>query len=132
MKVLLSVRPDYANKILDGTKKYEFRRRIHRDPRVRTIIIYATKPVGKVVGEFTIKYVHIDSPDLLWEKTRRFAGISEQLFSDYFQGCPVGYAIEVKCVKRYKQPKDVSDFLASGMAPQSYAYVSGGGRASPA
>ncbi len=127
MKVLLSVRPHYANKILDGTKKYEFRRRIPRDQRVNTIILYATKPVGKVVGEFTIKSVHMGHPNSLWKRTRRFAGISERLFVDYFLGCHIGYAIEVNRVKRYREPKNVSDFLASGVAPQSYAYVYGEG-----
>ncbi|NVZ11546.1 ASCH domain-containing protein [Allochromatium humboldtianum] len=124
MKVLLSIKPDYANRILDGTKRYEFRRRVHQDVRVRTVIIYATKPIGKVVGEFSIKNVHSDHPDSLWEKTKEFSGITKEFFSDYFRGRDVGHAIEVKTVKRYKKPKDLSEFLASGVAPQSYAYVS--------
>jgi len=123
MKVLLSIKPVYAHKILDGTKKYEFRRRIHRDSRVHTVIIYATKPIGKVVGEFSIKDVYSDHPDLLWEKTNQFAGISKQLFSEYFYGRDIGYAIEVKKVKIYSNPKNLNEFIESGIAPQSYVYV---------
>lgn len=125
MKVLLSIKPEYAQRILDGTKKYEFRRRIHRDPSVHTVVIYATKPVGKVVGEFSIKDVYTEHPDLLWEKTKEFAGISKPFFSEYFHGRDIGYAIEVKRVKRYKKPKDLGEFIASGIAPQSYVYVTG-------
>lgn len=124
MKVLLSIKPEYAHRILDGTKRYEFRRRVHRDARVHTVVIYATKPVGKVVGEFSIKDVHTEHPDSLWEKTKEFSGITKQFFSEYFHGRDVGHAIEVKTVKRYRKPKELRDFLASGVAPQSYAYVS--------
>lgn len=124
MKVLLSIKPEYAYRILDGTKRYEFRRKLHRDVRVHTVVIYATKPVGKVVGEFSIKGVHTGHPDSLWEKTKEFSGVTKKFFSEYFQGRDIGHAIEVKTVKRYPKPKELSEFLASGIAPQSYAYVS--------
>ncbi|HMO52372.1 MAG TPA: ASCH domain-containing protein [Kiritimatiellia bacterium] len=123
MKVLLSIKPEYAYRILAGEKKFEFRRRVHRNPRVRTVLIYATKPVGKVVGEFSIREIHSDHPSGLWEKTKDFAGISHGFFSEYFQGRTVGHAIEVKKVRKYRNPKDLSEFLESGVAPQSYAYV---------
>lgn len=124
MKVLLSIKPEYAHRILDGTKRYEFRRKIHRDPRVRTVVLYATKPLGKVVGEFSIKYVHSGHPDSLWEKTKEFSGITQQYFREYFHGRDIAHAIEVKTVKRYRKPKELREFLPSGTAPQSYAYVS--------
>lgn len=125
MKVLLSIKPEYAHSILDGTKKFEFRRRVHRDSRVHTVVIYATKPVGKVVGEFSIKGVHTDHPDFLWEHTKDFSGITKNFFAEYFSGREVGHAIEVKKVKRYRKPRELSDFLPSGIAPQSYAYLPG-------
>lgn len=125
MKILLSIKPQYAHSILDGTKRYEFRRRIYRDSRVRAVVIYATKPVGKVVGEFSIKSVYSDHPDTLWERTKDFSGITRSFFSEYFNGRSVGYAIEVKNVKKYRKPRELSDFLPSGVAPQSYAYIPG-------
>lgn len=123
MKVLLSIKPEYAFRILNGTKKFEFRRRIHRDSRVHTVVIYATKPVGKVVGEFAIERIHSGHPDALWAKTKEFSGISRDLFSEYFQNRAVGHAIEVKQVKKYRRPRKLVDFLSSGVAPQSYAYI---------
>lgn len=123
MKVLLSIKPEYAQRILDGTKRFEFRRRVHRDPRVHTVVIYATMPVGKVLGEFSIKSVHSEHPDSLWEKTKEFSGITQNFFAEYFSGRDLGHAIEVKKVKKYSQPRDLGDFLPGGVAPQSYAYV---------
>jgi len=123
MKVLLSIKPEYANSILDGTKRYEFRRRIHRNSHVHTVVIYATKPIGKVVGEFSIKHVHSESPNQLWERTKNYSGISKRLFFKYFQGRDVGHAIEVNHVRRYHEPMLIEDFLPSGIPPQSYAYI---------
>lgn len=123
MKVLLSIKPEYADLIFNGKKRYEFRRRIYKDVRVNTVVVYATKPVGKVLGEFTIKKIHSDSPNLLWKRTKRQSGISEDFFSHYFDGREIAHAIEVKDVVRYRKPKDISDFLPSGVAPQSYAYI---------
>jgi predicted transcriptional regulator len=123
MKILLSIKPEYAERILDGTKKYEFRKRVHTNPLVRTVVIYATMPVGKVVGEFSIEQVHAETPKHLWAKTKFASGITQSFFADYFSGRDIAYAIEVKKVKRYATPKRIKDFLPSGVAPQSYAYI---------
>ena len=52
MKVLLSIKPEYASKILDGTKRYEYRRAIFKRTEVTTVVVYASDPVRKVIGEF--------------------------------------------------------------------------------
>jgi predicted transcriptional regulator len=123
MKVLLSIKPQFAESILDGTKRYEFRRRIYQDERVESVVIYATLPVGKVIGEFSIKKIHEAKPTDLWKKTREFAGISKKFFNEYFSDREVGYAIEVDHAVRYNRPRELSTFLPSGIAPQSFAYV---------
>ena len=123
MKVLLSIKPEYANRILEGTKRYEFRKRVPLDARVKTVVIYATMPVGKVVGEFSIESVHAEAPSRLWSRTKGASGITRKFFSEYFHGREIAYAIEVKEVMKYPKPKSVRDFLPSGVAPQSFAYV---------
>jgi predicted transcriptional regulator len=58
---LLSIRPEYAEAILNGTKRVEFRRtRFSRD--VSFIVIYATQPVGKVVGWFEVDGIETSTP----------------------------------------------------------------------
>ncbi|MBI6731014.1 ASCH domain-containing protein, partial [Pseudomonas amygdali] len=42
MKVLLSIKPEYAEKILQGEKRFEFRKSVFKNPDVRTVVIYAT------------------------------------------------------------------------------------------
>ena len=86
MKVLLSIKPEYAEKILYGGKKYEFRRTIFKSPSVTKIVIYATSPVRKVIGEFDIDCIISLEIDNLWEKTKHHAGINRSFTIVTFMG----------------------------------------------
>lgn len=123
MKVLLSIRPEYAEKILAGEKRYEFRRRIPKATGIRTVVIYATLPVGKVIGEFKVERILSDQPNELWAKTKEYAGITRDFFDEYFLGRDHGHAYEVRSIKRYAKPKPLTRFLESGVAPQSFCYL---------
>ena len=57
MKVLLAIKEEFASKIFDGSKQYEFRKSIFKDDRVKTVVVYVSSPVQKVIGEFDIDTV---------------------------------------------------------------------------
>ena len=84
MKVLLSIKPQFVDEIFNGNKRYEYRKSIFRNPNVRSIIIYATMPVGKIVGEFDIEEILEEHPKTLWEKTKKYSGVSEEFYNHYF------------------------------------------------
>ena len=122
MRVLLSIKPEFAEKIFDGTKLYEFRRSVFKNKNVKTVIVYASSPTKKVIGEFDIDIILNDDLDNLWANTKYAAGISEDFFFSYFRNKQKGYAIKVKHTKRYKTPKCLrNDFNAH--PPQSFIYV---------
>ncbi|MFM5379495.1 ASCH domain-containing protein [Aeromonas dhakensis] len=123
MRVLLSIKPEFAELILDGEKKFEFRKRIFKDKSVRKVIIYATKPVGRVIGEFDIGEILSSKPNELWDTTKKHAGISRDFFESYFLDKNIGFAIAVKNPKRYDEPMLLGDFLPGAIPPQSYRYV---------
>ncbi|WP_423841859.1 ASCH domain-containing protein [Aeromonas veronii] len=102
MRVLMSIKPEYANAIFSGVKTYEFRRKIFKRKDVSTVVVYVTKPVGKVIGEFTIDTIISDRPSTIWIKTSQEAGISEGYFNSYFSGVDIGYAIKVGALKKYE------------------------------
>jgi predicted transcriptional regulator len=123
MKVLLSIKPEYANKILSGEKKYEFRKVSFTNTEVKTVVIYATKPVGKVVGEFEILKIYSDSPSKIWEQTKNSAGIDKKYFDSYYEGKNLAIAIAVGAVHQYEHPKNLSDVGAGISPPQSFCYI---------
>ena len=122
MRALLSIKPEYAEKILSGVKKYEFRKAIFKKD-VDTVVIYATKPVGKIIGEFKVKDILRDQPGRLWDKTKEYSGISQSFFDQYFNGRNQAFAIQIKNPFRYNEPYDLKKLLPKGIAPQSFCYI---------
>lgn len=122
MKVLLSIKPEFAERIFDGTKKYEFRKAIFKNPNVKTVVVYASSPVQQVIGEFEIEDILSDDPAGLWEKTKEFSGISEEFFFDYFELRETGFAIKVKKPKRYKKALNLQTAF-NATPPQSFRYL---------
>jgi predicted transcriptional regulator len=123
VKVLLSIKPEYAERIFEGTKRFEFRRVGFKQAGVKTVVVYATLPVGKVIGEFTVGRIIESSPSDLWEKTKEHSGISRELFHSYFAGRESAIAIGVHRPKRYRRPLSISSVSPSGIAPQSFCYL---------
>lgn len=120
--VLLSIKPEFAHKIFDGSKKYEFRKQIFKDPSIKTIIVYSSFPERKVIGEFNIGEVLNGSPADIWERTNKHSGITREFFDQYFHEKKNAYAIKVSSVNSYSPQKKLSDFGISS-APQSFVYV---------
>lgn len=124
MKVLLSIKPEFAERIFDGTKRFEFRRSIFRNRSVRTVVVYVTQPVGMIVGEFDVAGIIVSTPDSLWQRTCAHAGISREFFNSYFEGRESAYAIEVADVRRFAAPIEPRLAIDNFTPPQSYMYVS--------
>lgn len=82
VKALLSVKPEYAEKILSGEKIYEFRRRIFKREDVDILVIYATGPQCGVVAEARIGGIMESTPEDIWKRTNRHGGISHDRFMD--------------------------------------------------
>ena len=120
--VLLSIKPEFAHKIFAGTKKYEFRKQIFKDKTVKKVIVYASYPEQKVIGEFDIDDILNDTPSSLWLQTRDYSGITRKFYNEYFHGRKNAYAIKVASTKKYLIQKDLSDYNII-WAPQSFTYI---------
>ena len=121
MKVLLSIKPEFAHEIFSGTKRYEYRKTIFRQ-KVTTVVVYASSPVSKVVGEFEIDEILHDEIEALWEATKSYAGITRDFFFSYFGSRGSGYAIKIKSCALYDDPIELESVYGSN-PPQSFAYV---------
>ena len=122
MNVLLSIKPEFAYKIFDGSKKYEYRRTIFVKSGVKRVIVYVSHPIRSVIGEFKIAEILYDDIYSLWTRTKQHAGISENKFLDYFKNKPRGYAIRVKSTRMYRNPLPLTSLMVSS-APQSFMYL---------
>ncbi|MBN9619395.1 MAG: ASCH domain-containing protein, partial [Actinobacteria bacterium] len=80
---LMSIHPEYADAILAGTKKVEFRKRPIADD-VTHVIVYATAPVSAIVGAFTVENQATAAPSNLWRRFAKVGGITRHGFFSYF------------------------------------------------
>lgn len=122
MKVLLSIKPEFAFKIFDGTKRFEFRKAIFKNPDVNVVVVYVSSPVQQVIGEFEIEDILSCNPESIWEQTKQQSGITKDFFDEYFADREVAYAIKIKRTKRYDSPLSLKDDFHM-VPPQSYAYL---------
>lgn len=122
MKVLLSIKPEFAYKIFDGTKRYEFRRSLFKNKDVKKIIVYASSPVSRVIGEFDIDLVIKKDIDQLWADTKEYSGITKDFYESYFQGKEEGFAIKVKSYTKYENDYCIKEKYGK-KAPQSFIYI---------
>ena len=119
---LMSIRPQFAALILDGSKRVEFRKRpLAAD--IGTVVIYATKPEGAVLGEFVVDEQAVGTPEELWVRFAEVAGIDRDGFFNYYDGAGQAVGIVIGRVKRYHQPRRLDEVDASGRPPQSFRYL---------
>jgi len=122
MKILLSIKPEFAHKIFDGSKKFEFRRSIFRNKAVTSVVVYASAPISKVIGEFEIEKVHNKELNQLWKETKDLSGISREYYDLYFTGKEEGFAIQVKNPRLYSKARNLKEEYGM-VPPQSFAYL---------
>jgi len=122
MIAILPIKPKYVENILNGNKKYEFRKRAFKKD-VDSILVYATKPVGKIVCMLTVGDIVEDKPEILWEKFNKFSGLEKKEFFMYFESQEKGTAIEIKSVNKFPEPLNPYDLIPNFVAPQSWYYL---------
>ena len=124
MNVLLSIKPKYVEEIINGNKKYEFRKSIFRcKDDIELVYVYSTSPVKKIVGAFTIENIMEDHPRNLWENFREFSGIEKEEFFSYFEDCKNGFAIGIENVEVFEDPIDPKSSNPDFVPPQSFYYT---------
>ena len=139
--VMISIKPEWVEKIEKGRKTIEFRKIIPKCNLPCKYYIYATKPVGKVVDEFILNYwakfrLYPENKIVQWREesdwTRFFEKDSERRsikagcvpfdkLNKYLNGKD-GYALYIDDLKIYDKPKELSEFKLT-KAPQSWCYV---------
>lgn len=118
----MSLHPEFAERILDGSKTVEFRRARPAAP-FRYVAIYATQPVQLVVGFFRVGALDSDNPEALWRRYKHVAGVDAARFRNYFATRLTGHAIPVDTVYRLVSPVPLTRLLPSGRPPQSFQYL---------
>jgi predicted transcriptional regulator len=105
----MSINPEHVSNILAGTKKYEFRK-IKCKRKIESIIIYSTAPEMKVVAEVEVTDLIQGTPNDVWKKTSKNAGIKKRFFDSYFHNRETAFAYCLGKVKKVFTVQRITGF----------------------
>ena len=117
--LLISIHPEFVEKILSGQKVFEFRKTLPSQLPTH-LVIYATTPVQRVVAVAEVKGALTGSPSRIWELSKKGAGISRAHFREYFLGRKSAGAFKIGKVVVLLKPLSLREINPVLVAPQSY------------
>ena len=119
---LLSIKPNFADKIFSGQKKFEYRK-ICFSNEIKKIFIYASAPTKKIVGCFETDLVLSDSPENIWDLTNMNSGLTEGQYHTYSGGLQKLYAIRINSYNQFRNSIDPYSEIPNFIPPQSFYYI---------
>ncbi len=129
--LLLSIRPEYANKIfVEKTKNVELRRVRTRLKPGDLVVVYVSSPDKALVGSFEVDQVILeDLPQGIkkfWLQVKEQAGLNRREFETYYEGASLGVGIFFKEIQVFPKPVKLESLrkqLPHIKPPQSYRYL---------
>jgi len=125
--ILLSIKPIYAKKIINGQKTVELRKRIPKSlNKGDRIVLYVSSPYKEICGSFTVGGIIRDEIKKLWVKIKENACISKQEFENYFSTNDYGYGILIDRYQNFSKPISLAEIKNNNdtfIVPQSYRYI---------
>jgi predicted transcriptional regulator len=131
--LLLSLRPRFAEAILDGTKTVELRRTRLSAPNGTLLILYASTPVMAVVGTAVLTERDTDTPHQIWRRHHSNLALTKAEYDAYLLGAEVATAVTVASPERLSKPHTVGTPRRNQVptAPKLQISVRSGPRTAP-
>ena len=122
--ILLSIHTKYVEKILDGSKKYEFRG-WRLSNKIKYVYIYSSGLEKKVVAKFEVSQIHENSPKNIWNQFKYDSGVEEEEYKKYVNSFNYAkiYAIEIKNLEIFQPSLSLSEIDENLHPPQKFKYL---------
>lgn len=114
---MIALRPQYWEMCRAGSKIWELRKVTHSPRCVDGLVIYATAPVSRIVGEVDLVGTHVGYVDDVWEIVKTGCGITRDQYDQYYHNQETAIAYRLGNVWEY------SPSLDARFAPQGYKYL---------
>lgn len=122
LNVIMSIKPKYVKEIIEGNKRFEYRKKIFKQ-EVDKIYIYESSPKQRIVGFFKYNGFIEGNPIDIWNKTNEFGGIEKKEFDEYFKNRKVSYALRIEKFEVFSVEINPKEKIKNFSPPQSYRYI---------
>jgi predicted transcriptional regulator len=122
----MSIKPQYADLIFEGTKTVELRRRCPKVEKGDLVLVYVSGPRMALVGAFEVGGLIEGSPASVCKEWLKATGVTKEVFMKYFDGCARAYGIQIKRAWQYDSATELKVLRkrkGGFQPPQSYRYV---------
>ncbi|MDN3594210.1 hypothetical protein [Zunongwangia endophytica] len=126
--LLISVKPEFAEKILIGKKTIELRKSTPKKVNKENyILIYVTSPIKELWAICKINNLIKEDKKTFWNKYGSKTGITKYQFNEYCKTNENAFGIELKEIKNFSkysiELKDLKKAFPNFMPPQTYSYI---------
>lgn len=122
--MLISIKTKYSNKIFNGTKLYEYRRKSIGEKNChKKIYVYSSQEEKAIVGYIIVDKILQGDIAYILQETNNKNNID---IIDYFDGCDKGYALKIAKAVRFERPISLSKIKKQEktfVVPQFYRYI---------
>lgn len=122
IKILLSIKPEYAKKIFSGEKKYEFRKQTPKQ-KIEWVLVYESHPSKKIVGWFSVRGIISGSPKEIWVKCKDSSGVEMEEYFKYCNGKRIIYALQIDKTLQFDIPINPFETDPDFKPPQNFSYL---------
>lgn len=123
--LFMSIRPQFVEAILAGTKTVELRRTRPNVEVGSLVIFYSSTPTRAIVGWASLAGMVEGTPCQLWDNHGARTAIAEDEYDTYFAGAEAAYGLELEDVVQAVKPVPLATIRSLGIEPpQSWRYLS--------
>src|SRR5680860_97859 len=97
--IVISIKPEFADLIFEGSKKIELRKSSPNAQPGDLMIVYSTSPEMAMVGICMIKEVIKSTPNDIWINHSDILGIDEKRFNEYYSETDKAVGIVLSSVR---------------------------------
>lgn len=126
MSIVLSIKPQFTNLILNGQKAIEMRTKIGKEfVSSAKVIIYSSSPIKAIVAIAKIETIqHINKREVTDYHLEKVC-ISKKNFDEYMQNRENCFLIKLSKVQKLKNPISLAELRKLDFTvPQSFCYAS--------
>ena len=122
---LLKIYDEYCDKILEGSKSYEYRKRCPEwmTPGCKVILCSAEEPYA-LLALFEVGEILVGTPEEIWKRTRARGCIEYDDFYEYYNNQPQAFAFEIKTLRKVADGKTVASIMGGEYTPHSFDLLS--------
>ncbi|MGY3235828.1 MULTISPECIES: ASCH domain-containing protein [unclassified Bradyrhizobium] len=127
-EILISLKPRHADRIFDGAKTVELRKRRFNVRPGSRVWIYETTPTAAIRGYARLDRIEAVPPSQLWQKLGSKTGVSREEFETYFQGCKIAYGLVLADVMEMEAVlplAKIREAIGNFHPPQFYCHLNG-------